>query len=296
MKSTPSADSRVFLLTVRAPRQRPRTYRFDEERVSVGRGNDVSLDVRHTTISRRQFHVRRREVSAGGFAFEMLPEADTTNPTHIAGKPAGSHLLRDGDVISVGPVRFRFQMESRGVAASDSSRRRAVLLLGGGLAMTGLLFLAGPGGARPRRASAPREVVVFHPAAAERCADPAVCRLRALEAHALGQRHEARLGASPDACYRAVQEYRRAESLLRAGGLASTTIPDLGANERRLREQCTQEVGDALFRLRRAQQAGDTERTRGEADLLVRMIPEVNHPLRRKVQGVKDLLPPGGKR
>jgi hypothetical protein len=98
-----------FALTIAEGSARGKRFRFESERVSIGRGLENEVVLNDAGVSRAHARIERR-----GTAWVIL-DRGSANGTHLNGAPlAAVATLRDGDRIHVGPVTFEF----RAIAAS----------------------------------------------------------------------------------------------------------------------------------------------------------------------------------
>lgn len=65
----------------------------------LGRDGQCDLAFADTRLSRR--HCEFRADADGGSGWELI-DLDSTNGTHVNGRPVERHILRDGDLIEVG--------------------------------------------------------------------------------------------------------------------------------------------------------------------------------------------------
>jgi hypothetical protein len=98
-----------FALTIAEGKGRGRRFRFDRDRVDIGRSasNDVVLN--HGAVSRVHARIERQ---GGGW---VLLDRASANGLELNGAGvAGRVALREGDRIAVGPVTFRFCLAKPG--------------------------------------------------------------------------------------------------------------------------------------------------------------------------------------
>ena len=93
----------AFALTIAQGKGRGRRFRFGSDGVSIGRapGNDVVLN--HAAVSRVHARIER-----DGVGFVLLDRASANGVELNGAGIAGRAQLREGDLIAVGPVTFRF--------------------------------------------------------------------------------------------------------------------------------------------------------------------------------------------
>jgi hypothetical protein len=259
-----------FALTIADGRGRGRRFRFDADRVSIGRaaGNDVVLN--HAAVSRVHARIERE-----GSAWVLLDRASANGVELNGAGIAGRAQLRQGDRIAVGPVTFRFWLAAPSWAGfgwwQTISRpaRSGLLALGVLFASTAALDLRGTGcqralfqgdGGRTTGHDGIRSALPWVGEGLAQMRPPASGTLAtARAAYERGRRKLDERRVAPrnlhDA-WRAFLEAKQAVEGLEDGSELAAELPALiGGCERELRRQC-----DALiFRAARFERYGQTE-------------------------------------
>jgi hypothetical protein len=289
-----------FVLEVGLVGHKPESYPFDQRYVIVGRGEHVDLRIEHAAIARAQFVIERGLGSAGEPRFRITPVPTATNPTYVNDQLAVEGALLPGDRVAVGDVRvvLAAPADTRNPAAAatakapGSSRLRLVLLGATiGMALVVASLFVGSGGDRTNAlATAPATLFATPPDA--HCAAPVECATRAHDAYARGKELLAQTAADPGNFYRATLELERAVRFRERSGEPLPDIADVAALAQSARDRAETEFADAEFRLRRAMAAHDPARSAAAAALLVRLVPDENHPYRKQLDAYRRALLP----
>ena len=97
----------AFVLTIAEGRGRGRKFRFDAQRITIGRGAENDVVLNDAGVSHR--HARIERLVTGW----MLLDNGSSNGTELNGAAVGKpSRLRAGDRIGVGPVTFGFSTEA----------------------------------------------------------------------------------------------------------------------------------------------------------------------------------------
>lgn len=102
-----------------------REFVLDRERINIGRKGTNEIQIEDLAISGE--HARITTILGDSF----LEDLDSTNGTHVNGKPVTRKALSDGDVVDLGKYRLKFiaaQMSQE--EASKRLRASAVIPLG----------------------------------------------------------------------------------------------------------------------------------------------------------------------
>jgi hypothetical protein len=114
-------------LVVEKGKTQGRTFQLRSEETVIGRRQDCDLRIASSEVSRRHCLLSLQD------GFVRVEDLDSVNGTFINGKRVqGKHILRPGDRLDVGPVRFvveyeltqealdRLEQEAAGATTSDS--------------------------------------------------------------------------------------------------------------------------------------------------------------------------------
>jgi len=104
-------------LVVKLGNKKQQTIELDVETLVIGRGSVAKLRLDHELVSRE--HCRIRDMAG-----KLVVEDTSSTGTFVNGKKVDAHVLRDGDVIEVGPYTLLFG-ESDGPAAGDQDAAAA---------------------------------------------------------------------------------------------------------------------------------------------------------------------------
>jgi type III secretion system (T3SS) inner membrane Yop/YscD-like protein len=252
-----------FALTIAEGKGRGQRFRFDLDRVTIGRaaGNDVVLN--HAAVSRVHARIER-----DGGAWVLLDRASANGVELNGAGIAGRAQLREGDRIAVGPVTFRFCLAPpewvalrwwQRMSRPARSGLLAVSVILASIAALNLHLVEAPGGEvfverngirtnanrRPDRGRTPRSSA----------GGDAVARA----AYERGRRKMEERRIAPRNLYDAWQAFLEAQLALQGAGdqgqLAADLAELIAGCERDLRRQC-----DALsFRAARFDRYGQTE-------------------------------------
>lgn len=292
----------AFTLAVAMDAERPRTYRFDRDRVLVGRGHESQLAVRQRHVSRHQFEVRRLAAGGGGCQFFLLPYGAVTNPVvpeagmsartiRLRGEseqPIACFQLEHGARFSVGPVHFTF---ARGARAS-----RTTLLLGGCIAAVALLLAFDPamGIGSSDTALDALAADIFAPgaeaaAAPAACEEPRICATMARQFYQEGRRDMASVNVDRGMGYRAARAFERAASYRDgAGGAPLPELADLDAQLKVARDQTRDAVRRANARFQELRRRAMTAECVEAGEALEALLPDKDHPYRRKLSELRN--------
>lgn len=105
-------------LTVKLGKKKQQTIELDVDEFSIGRGSAAGLRLDHELISRE--HCRIRNVADK----LVLEDLQSTSGTFVNEKKVAAHVLKDGDVIGVGPYSIIFAA-SDGPAVGDEDAAAA---------------------------------------------------------------------------------------------------------------------------------------------------------------------------
>lgn len=289
-----SVPSGEFRLLVSLLNGKPEAFTFDQQMVTVGRATDCDLRIEHAGISRHQFTIERSLGAGGELRFRIIPGDTVTNPTYVKRAPAVEGALRPGDIIAVGEIRIVLEHKAAKADARRSAKKQspltmvllvAVVIVG---SLVGYLFLTGPEGqAELTTAQTP----LFGSFRQPHCANPLECAAKAHEAYERGRKYQ--MTASTDAgnFYRAALEFARAQSYREQSGRTLGDMADVDARAEKTRSEAEAAFEDARFALKRAIASGDLARCAAEAELLTRIVPDDNHPYRRKLDDYRRTLP-----
>lgn len=101
-----------FSLTIQEGKDLGRQYAFDQPEVSIGRTAENDVVLYDPGVSRRHAVIR-----AEGAGF-VVQDQGSANGTQVNGNPVNEEALQTGDLVSVGPVVFAFEVQE----AANSTR------------------------------------------------------------------------------------------------------------------------------------------------------------------------------
>ncbi len=276
---TNKADAELaFLVKVGGVEGEARAYEFDRERVVVGRGADVDLNVAHAAMSRHQFAIERM--------------------THVNGQPAVEGSLSPGDQIAVGPLRISIERSRRKPDATAASSRRN-LFIGVGVVLL-LVYMMLPDGSAAKPAAKAQGVDIsaplFQPLPPLSCATMDACAGRARERYSKGRQYEELAVNNPGNWYLAAIEFAYAAQLRNASRTALPEIADAGERVDRAARKAQQMLDDARFELQAA-----SNNKNGYAIMLAlakieQIVPDPAHPIRVAITGVRTEMLKKGKK
>jgi hypothetical protein len=277
----------AFLVKVGGIEGEPRAYEFDRERIVVGRGQDVDLQVAHSAMSRHQFAIERIVQNEGPPRFRIVPLGGR-NPTYLNGQPAVEGSLTPGDQIAVGPMRLSIERPRR-KPASAGSRRTLVV---GVAALAVMLALLLTGQEAPKKKQAPSAAAdigapLFHALPALECATVDACAARARERYAKGRQYEDLAANDSGNWYRAAVEFAYAAQLRNAAGTALPEIADASERVDRSARKAQQLLDDARFQLQTAAKNKNGLAALEALATIEQVVPEPTHPIRAGVEETK---------
>ncbi len=295
---TNKADAELaFLVKVGGVEGEARAYEFDRERVVVGRGADVDLNVAHAAMSRHQFAIERIVQLQGPPRFRIVPLGGC-NPTHVNGQPAVEGSLSPGDQIAVGPLRISIERSRRKPDATAASSRRN-LFIGVGVVLL-LAYMMLPDGSAAKPAAKAQGVDIsaplFQPLPPLSCATMDACAGRARERYSKGRQYEELAVNNPGNWYLAAIEFAYAAQLRNASRTALPEIADAGERVDRAARKAQQMLDDARFELQAA-----SNNKNGYAIMLAlakieQIVPDPAHPIRVAITGVRTEMLKKGKK
>jgi hypothetical protein len=255
-------------------------FRFDQERVVVGRGRASDLRVEHAAVSRAQFAIERVAGRAGEAARFRIVPLGGANRTTVNGQPAVEGSLAVGDVIAVSAVRFVLERGRAPAGDAGAQRTRVVKLAGAAVALVVIaaLWLSGPAAATGAQASGER---LFRPLAVPQCFSADACSERAHEAYAKGRRYIEQAASEPGSWYRAALEFARAVQFAAQSRRPLADIADAREQLERAVERAQLLYEDARFQLGRATASRDRARVLAAVVAVERVVPDASHPIRR---------------
>ncbi len=104
-------------LVVKLGSKKQQTVEIDLDEVSVGRGSACTIRLDHELVSRD--HCRLRTI--GGKV--IVEDKDSTSGTFINGSKVDAHVLKEGDLLEVGPYSITYT--EGGVGAGDADAQAA---------------------------------------------------------------------------------------------------------------------------------------------------------------------------
>lgn len=113
-----------FSLTIQEGKDLGRQFAFDQPEVSIGRTAENDVVLYDPGVSRRHAVIR---AEAGSF---VVQDQGSANGTQVNGNPVTEEALQTGDLVSVGPVVFAFEVQEAGnstriVDAAELEKQRA---------------------------------------------------------------------------------------------------------------------------------------------------------------------------
>jgi hypothetical protein len=253
----------------------PQGFSFDQERVVVGRGADVDLQITHAAVARRQFTIERVIPPRGTPRFRVVPQT-SINPVLRNGKPAVEGALVFGDALAVAEVRVTLRRPLP--ARKKPSGVRVAIVALSALALVSTLFLFTDRLASNRVAMTNEGLFAHLPEVG--CEEPRQCSERAKLAYAHGKTY-AKQGASvPGNWYRAAIEFYRAEGFQKAAGQTVPGLEDVRTRLRETSETAEAHFNDLLFRMNRQSEAGDLSAVTRTIAEIEAMVPDEDHPIR----------------
>jgi pSer/pThr/pTyr-binding forkhead associated (FHA) protein len=93
-----------FQLSIAEGKEAGRAFEFDQTHITIGRSTDCDVVLYEAGVSRRHARIF---AEGGGYAVEDQASA---NGTHLNGQKVRKQRLQEGDLISLGPVVFRFNL------------------------------------------------------------------------------------------------------------------------------------------------------------------------------------------
>jgi hypothetical protein len=257
------------------------SYGFDQDRVVIGRGDDVDLQLMHAAVARRQLTIERIVPPIGQPRFRIVPHQPSRNPVLLNGAPAVEEAIGFGDVVAIGETRLVLLPQPKPKGRLLSPLRVAI----GMVVLVALGALLLPLVVTPARESAPPLVndKLFAHLPTVSCADARQCSERARVAYAHGKTY-ARQGTSvPGNWYRAAVEFYRAAEFERLSG---APIPGLEDTHDRL-AFCAGTAdtifNDLQFRLARQLQENDVPALHRTIEALAAMVPDEDHPIHARL-------------
>jgi hypothetical protein len=293
METTEQARREAFALSVTIGRARPVRFRFDQDRVLVGRGRSADLRIEHCAMSREQFVLERRRGSAGEARFRITP-LGVTNPTQVNGQPAQEEAVFIGDSVRVGEVAIRIEADKEqrradGKKAGTSLSPRTLILAVATLAMVGWVCFGGDSDTTAEGLGK-SQVVLFPERTPPKCRDATECQHRAREAYQQGKGLLSQADVAPGSHYRATLELENATRYREQSGLPMPELADASALAQKARKMAESEFQDARFRLERAMANQQTEKCAIEAELLSKLVPDERHPFRVRLDAYRRTL------
>jgi hypothetical protein len=256
------------------------SYDFDQDRVVVGRGDDVDLQLAHAAVARRQLTIERIIPPIGQPRFRIVPHEPSRNPVLLNGAPAVAEAIGYGDVVAVGETRLVLlpppKPKKRRSPLVIAAAVGAVLLAAGGA----VTLLDGPA-SEPAAPVANEKLFAHLPTVS--CADARQCSERARLAYAHGRTYAKDGATVPGNWYRAALEFYRAAEFMRLGGAPVAGLEDT-------RDRLAVAAGDAdtlfndlQFRLARELKGDDVAALHHTLDALEALVPDEEHPIRLRI-------------
>ena len=264
----------------------PQGFEFNQERVVVGRAADADLQIAHAALSRRHLTIERIAALEGPPRFRLIPHA-TKNPTLVAGQPAVEGALRPGEIVAIGEIRLtieRARPKRRRLTPLRIAIAAVAALM---LATLAVAHLLRPPPAPPMEL--PEKLFVDLPPVS--CESFEVCVRRAQLAFEHGRTYAKQGTSVPGSRYRATVELWHARQFQRLAGKPIAGLETLDEELRRAAASAESEYDDLLFALRRDLADHDARSLRATIRRLIAVVPDDDHPLRRKLEKYLEANP-----
>jgi len=255
------------------------SFGFDQDRVVVGRGDDVDLQLAHAAVARRQLTIERVVPPIGPPRFRIVPHQPSRNPVLLNGAPAVEQAIAYGDVVAVGETRLVLLPPPPSARAGLTPLKAAIVVVVALLAAAmAALLLVGGNPASERAAPIANEKLFAHLPTVT-CAEPRECSERARVAYAHGKMYAKQAASVAGNWYRAAMEFYRAGELERLSGARIAGLED--ARERLAFCAATADTlfNDLQFRLQRELKGDDAPALHRTIEALEALVPDEDHPI-----------------